>query len=393
MLNTHYQEMLGMKDIIFEIFAYATKRRSEIDPENVFDFSLGNPSVPPPAELADILKNILSETDPVSLHSYSPAGGIPAVRAAVAADLNLRYGSSYRGENIFMTSGAACALALALRAVTNPGDTVLTFAPCFSEYVPYVNGAGCVLRTVPADTETFQINFEETEQMLTGDVSCVLINSPNNPSGIVYSPETVRRLASLLTEASKKFGHTIYLITDEPYRDIIFRGTKAPFVSNFYDHTIMCYSYSKSLSLPGERIGYAAVHPAAEGAETITALLGQASRETGHNGAPALWQRAVAAMGGQTADLSVYEKNSAILYDALSSFGYEIVKPGGTFYMFPRAPEGNALDFCRRAMEMDLMLVPGGGFGCPDHFRIAYCVPEERVIRSLPVFERLIRSC
>ena len=391
MLNEHYLSMLNSKDIIFDIFAYATKRRAEIGAENVFDFSLGNPSVPSPSCVQEAVGTILSQTDPVELHSYSPAGGIPFVRKAVAEDLNRRYGSHYGPENIFMTSGAAAALAHAVRAVTQPGDTVLTFAPCFSEYQPYVNGAGCRLSVVPPDTDTLQINFEETEKLFTEEVACVLINSPNNPSGIVYSEETITRLAALLREKSAEYGHTVYLITDEPYRDILFEGTVSPFISNYYEHTVMCYSYSKSLSLPGERIGYIAVNPLAEAAERIFSLFAQISRETGHNGAPAIWQRVAALCAGQTADLSVYEENSTILYDALTSYGYSIVRPGGTFYMFPRSPEPDAGAFCRRAMENDLMLVPGDGFGCPGHFRIAYCVPTEMVIRSLPVFKKMIR--
>ena len=392
MLNRHYTDMLKSKDIIFEIFAYATKRRAEIGADNVFDFSLGNPSVPAPSCVTDAVLSITSETEPVALHSYSPAGGIPSVRQAVAEDLNARYGSHYKGDNIFMTSGAAAALAHALRAVTNPGDTVLAFAPCFSEYLPYVNGAGCSLLVVPPDDDSLQINFEEAERMLTENVAAVLVNSPNNPSGVVYTEETIRRLAGLLESKSAAFGHPVYLITDEPYRDILFSGTDSPFISNYYRNSIMCYSYSKSLSLPGERIGYAAVNPSADGAERILSLFAQISRETGHNGAAALWQRVAASCAGRTADLSVYEKNSAILYEALSSFGYSIVKPGGTFYMFPRSPQPDAVAFCRRAMEADLMLVPGDGFGCPGRFRIAYCVPTEMVLRSLPVFQKLIAA-
>ena len=406
MLNTSYTEMLQEKDVIFEIFAYATKRRAEVGAENVFDFSLGNPSVPAPKEVTDAICRITQETDPLALHSYSPAGGIPSVRAAIAADLNRRFDMHYEGRHIFMTCGAAAALAHAIRAVTNPGDTVLTFAPCFSEYKPYVEGTGCKLRVVPADTKTFQISFDALEEYLTADVTAVLINSPNNPSGAIYSPATLQRLSEVLTAKAAAYGHPIFLISDEPYRDILFgradttspvapgrdnlsSGVQAAYPAALYPDTLTCYSFSKSLSLPGERIGYVAVGLDSPFADRICELLPQVSRTTGHNGAASLLQRVVAECCHLTADLSVYEKNKNLLSEALRSYGYEFVEPGGTFYMFPRSLEANAKAFCRRAMEHDLMLVPGDGFGCPGHFRIAYCVPTEQVEKALPVFQRL----
>ena len=392
MLNQKSLEMLKAKDIIFEIFGYASKRRQEVGAENVFDFSLGNPSVPAPEALGEALCRITRETDPKVLHSYSPAGGIPEVRFAIARDLNRRYGTAYEGSHIFMTCGASAALAHALRAVTNPGDTVVTFAPCFSEYEAYVSGALCRLKVVPADTSSFQIDFEKAGEMITADVSAVLINSPNNPSGVVYTTETIQKLSALLQEKAKEFSHPVYLISDEPYRDILFAGTDSPYIAAYYPDTITCYSFSKSLSLPGERIGYAAVNPKAEEAKTILELFAQISRTTGHNGAPALLQRAVAETCMLTSDISVYERNSRLLCEALTSFGYSLVKPGGTFYMFPASPGKDAKEFCRKAMEKDLMLVPGDGFGCPGHFRIAYCVPTEKVERSLPIFRELVRE-
>ena len=390
MFNQQYIDMLQKKDMIFEIFGYASRRRVEVGEENVFDFSLGNPSVPAPEAFKEAVCRIMKETDPIALHSYSPAGGIPQVRDAIAQDLNRRYGSDYEGRHIFMTCGAAAALAHALRAVTTYGDTALTFAPCFSEYEAYVSGAGCRLDVLPADTKSFQINFEALEEHLTPAVAAVLLNSPNNPSGVVCSTDTIRRLAGLLKSKAHTFGHPIYLISDEPYRDIVFAGTDSPYIAREYPDTITCYSYSKSLSLPGERIGYAAVNPKAENADRILELFVQISRLTGHNGAPALLQRAVGMLCGQTADLSVYEKNSRILYDALVSFGYECVRPGGTFYMFPKCPDADSVAFCRKAMAHDLMLVPGDGFGAPGYFRIAYCVPVSRVERALPVFRQLL---
>ncbi len=391
MLNRQYIEMLGEKDIIFEIFGYANRRRSEVGAENVFDFSLGNPSVPAPPEVAASIERCL-KTDPLKLHSYSPAGGVPAVRETIAADLNRRYGAHYEGRHIFMTCGAAAALAHAIRAVCSPGETVLTFAPCFSEYKAYISGTGCIMKTVPADMSHFQIDLDKAAEMITSDTAAVLINSPNNPSGVVYSTDTVRKLAVLLKERSAAFGHKIYMISDEPYRDIIFEGTDSPYIASLYAHTLTCYSYSKSLSLPGERIGYVAVNPECEHADRIMELLPQISRTTGHNGAPSLMQYVAADCCGVTADLDVYERNMNILYQALPEMGYECVRPGGTFYMFVKAPGGDAGAFCRKAMKNDVMLVPGDGFGCPGYFRIAYCVPTNMVMRSLPAFKKLIKK-
>ena len=384
--------MLNEKDIIFEIFNYSQKRAKEIGAENVYDFSLGNPSVPAPSAVRSVMEEKLETLDPLSLHGYSPSLGIPEIREKIAADLNRRYGCHYTASNIFMTAGAAGALAHALRAVSNPGDEVLTIAPYFPEYKPYTAGAGLKLKVVPADTDTFQVPFEILEEMLTPAVSAILINSPNNPSGIVYSTPTIRRLAEILTRKSEEYGHTIFLISDEPYRDIIFSGTDSPYIANYYTDTITCYSFSKSISLPGERIGYLAVNPDSPYADRIIELCPQISRTTGHNGAASLLQHTVGDVCSMTSELSVYENNKNLLYQALTEYGYHCVEPGGTFYMFPRSPESDSMTFCKRAMEMDLMLVPGDNFGCPGHFRIAYCVPEERVKKALPVFRRLAES-
>ena len=392
MLNKNYTRMLNEKDIIFEIFGYSQQRAREVGAENVYDFSLGNPSVPAPDSVARALCDTVTGMDPLALHSYSPGVGISQVRQQLAEDLNARYQSHYQGSNLFLTAGASSALAHALRAVSNPGDEILTIAPYFSEYVPYTAGAGLSLKVVPADTDTFQISFGALEDGLTPSVAAVLINSPNNPSGIVYSTPTIKRLAEILTRKSAEFGHPIFLISDEPYRDIVFRGTDSPYIANYYPDTITCYSFSKSLSLPGERIGYLAVNPDSDWADSILELCPQISRTTGHNGVASLIQRTVGKVCGETADLSVYETNCNLLYEALTEYGFSCVKPGGTFYMFPRSLEPDSMAFCRRAMEMDLMLVPGDNFGCPGHFRIAYCVPTERVEKSLPVFKRLAES-
>ncbi len=392
MLNKQYTKMLDEKDIIFEIFNYSQKRAQEIGPDNVYDFSLGNPSVPAPEAVQTTMIEKLRTLDPLTLHGYSPSLGIGEVKEKIASDLNRRYGTHYTGSNLFMTAGAAAALAHAFRAVSNPGDEILTIAPYFPEYGPYTAGAGLTLKVVPADTDTFQISFDMLEKMLGPSVSAVLINSPNNPSGIVYSTPTIKQLAEILTRKSREYGHPIFLISDEPYRDIIFQGTDNPYVANFYADTITCYSFSKSISLPGERIGYLAVNPDSEYAGQIIELCPQISRTTGHNGAASLLQHTTGEVCSMTAELSIYETNKNLLYRALTEYGFHCVEPGGTFYMFPRSLEPDSMAFCKRAMEMDLMLVPGDNFGCPGHFRIAYCVPVERVKKALPVFRRLAES-
>ncbi len=392
MLNQFYSRMLQEKDMIFEIFAYAQKRKAEAGTDQICDFSLGNPSVPAPDQVAESIRYLLASSDSLSLHGYSPSGGIPEVREKISADLNKRYSAAYTARHLFMTCGAASAIAHALRAVAFPGDEILTFAPCFSEYRAYASGAGCTLRIVPPDTDCFQIDLACTEGMINEKTAAVLINSPNNPSGVVYTADTIRQLSALLTRKSAELGHTIYLISDEPYRDILFSSAERYYTASLYPHTLTCYSYSKSLSLPGERIGYLAVWPECADAEQILEILPQISRTTGHNGAPVLWQRVAADCCSLSSDMTVYEKNKEILFEALTDFGYQCAEPGGTFYMFPRSPIPDASAFCRKAMASDLMLVPGDGFSCPGHFRIAYCVPEEVVRRSLPVFKHLIRS-
>ena len=392
MISEKYKAMLGGKSMIRTLSEFAAKRGAEIGYENVFDYSLGNPSVPVPQEFTDCCIRLLREKDPMQIHGYSPSLGIWSVREAVAASLNRRFGMDYGPEHIFMASGAAGALAHAFRAVTKPGDEILTFAPFFPEYRPYVEGAGDVLKVVPADTETFQIHFEAFEELLSEKTAAVLINSPNNPSGIVYSEETLRRLADLLRQKQEEYGHDIFLISDEPYREIVFDGKTAPYVSSLYENTISCYSFSKSLSLPGERIGYVAVNPACREAETIVNMCGQISRGTGHNCPPSLVQLAVAEVIDRTADLSVYETNRNLLYDGLRGLGFTCVRPGGTFYIFPKALEEDANVFCQKALAYDLILVPGDTFGCPGYFRMAYCIDTEKVVRSLDALERFVRT-
>lgn len=392
MLVQKYKDMLSGKSVIRQLSEFATARGKEIGYENVFDYSLGNPSVPVPQEFTDAMINMLQKESSVALHGYSPSLGIPSVREKIAASLEKRFGIPYRAEHIFMAVGAAGALAHAFRLVTEPGDEILTFAPFFPEYHPYVDLTGARLQVVPADTEEFQINFEAFQKMLSPKTMAVLINTPNNPSGIVYSTETIQKLAQVLRDKSAEYGHDIYLISDEPYREIVFEGVDAPCVSAYYDNTIMCYSFSKSLSLPGERIGYVAVNPACKDAADMVQMCGQISRGIGHNCPPSIIQLAVAEVLDKTAELSVYETNMNILYKELKNLGFTCVKPGGTFYIFPKALEEDAKVFCEKALRYDLVLVPGDTFGCPGYFRMAYCIDTEKVERSLAALRQFVKT-
>ena len=392
MLVQKYKDMLSGKSVIRQLSEFATARGKEIGYENVFDYSLGNPSVPVVQEFTDYMIYLLQEKSPMELHGYSPSLGIPSVREKIAASLKERFGLPYEAEDIFMTSGAAGAIAHAVRCVAKEGDEILTFAPFFPEYNPYINLTGSILKIVPPNTENFQINFAAFEEMLNEKTAAVLINTPNNPSGIVYSTETIQKLADILKAKSKEYGHDIYIISDEPYREIIFEGVDAPCVSAFYDNTLMCYSFSKSLSLPGERIGYVAVNPACKDAATFVNMCGQISRGIGHNCPSSIIQLAVAEVLDKTSDLSVYETNMNLIYDALVELGFTVVKPGGTFYIFPKALEEDAKVFCEKALKYDLVLVPGDSFGCPGYFRMAYCIDTEKVKRSLEALRKFVRE-
>lgn len=392
MINEQYKKMLEGKSVIRQLSEFAAERGREIGYENVFDYSLGNPSVPVPEKLTEVMIELLKTKNSMELHGYSPSLGIASVKDKIADSLNRRFGMDYTGNHIFPTTGAAGAVAHAVRCVTSPGDEVLTFAPYFPEYNLYVNMTGAQLKVVPADTENFQINLEKLEEMLTEKVAALLINTPNNPSGAVYSSETLKELSDLLNKKQKEYGHDIFLISDEPYREIVFDKVEAPYVSKFYDNTLSCYSFSKSLSLPGERIGYVATNPRCRDAELISAICGQISRGIGHNCPPSIIQLAVAEVLDQTSDMSVYETNMNLLYGELTSLGFDCVKPGGTFYIFPKALEEDATVFCQKALKYDLVLVPSDSFGVPGYFRMAYCIDTEKVERSLPALRRFVKE-
>ena len=392
MINQQYKKMLEGKSVIRELSEFAAARGGEIGYENVFDYSLGNPSVPVPECFAEVMRGLLGSRSSMELHGYSPSLGIASVKERIAASLNERFGMNYTANHIFPTSGAAGALAHAIRCVSAPGDEILTFAPYFPEYGPYVNMTGAVLRAVPADTESFQINFDRLEEMLSGRTAAVLLNTPNNPSGAVYSAQTLTRLGELLRKKQEQYGHDIFILSDEPYREIVFDNVKAPYVSKFYDNTLSCYSYSKSLSLPGERIGYVAVNPGCTDAELISAMCGQISRGIGHNCPASIIQLAVSQVLDITSDMSAYETNRNLLYGELTELGFSCVKPGGTFYIFPKALEEDAVAFCKKALKYDLVLVPSDTFGLPGYFRMAYCIDTEKVERSLSALRRFVKE-
>lgn len=392
MINEQYKKMLEGKSVIRQLSEFATERGKEIGYDNVFDYSLGNPSVPVPEAFTGAMINLLQSKTSMELHGYSPSLGIGSVKERIAESLNRRFGMSYTANHIFPTTGAAGAVAHAVRCVTKPGDEVLTFAPFFPEYNLYINMTGAHLKVVPANTADFQINFEKLEEMLNENTAALLINTPNNPSGAVYCTETLKELGELLTRKQKEYGHDIFLISDEPYREIIFEGVDAPYVSGFYDNTLSCYSYSKSLSLPGERIGYVAVNPNCTDAELIVPMCGQVSRGIGHNCPPSIIQLAVAQVLDTTSDMSIYETNMNLLYRELTALGFDCIKPGGTFYIFPKALEEDAVSFCQKALKYDLVLVPSDSFGISGYFRMAYCIDTQKVERSLEALRKFVKE-
>lgn len=385
---------LGKKrSTIREIFEYGNQRAAIVGRENIYDFSLGNPNVPAPQSVTDTMLSLL-QTEPAEiLHGYTSAPGLDYVRQAMADYLNRTYDTKFRKENFYMTVGAAAAICTVLKALAEPSDEFVVPAPFFPEYRCWIENtanAKCVI--VPALPENFQINFDALEESLNSHTKAVIINTPNNPSGAVYSEETIRRLATLLEEKSKKFGHPIYLISDEPYREIVYDGIKLPFVTKYYKDTFVCYSFSKSLSLPGERIGYVLIPDELTQSQDAFAAVCGAGRILGYVNAPSMLQRVVANCVGQTSDLSIYERNRTLLYNALINAGYYCVKPEGAFYIFPRALEADEYAFCERAKKYDLLLVPGSDFGCPGHVRISYCVKTEMIEKALPLFERLAKE-
>lgn len=380
------------RSCIRELFEYGLKQAKIVGRENVYDFSIGNPSIPAPPEVNEAFVSIIQERDSLSVHGYTTAGGSDEARAAVAADLNARYDAKIRPQNLFLTCGAAPALIAAIRALAVEGAEIMAIAPYFAEYRPFVEANGPKFVVVPADREAFQIRFDELEARVTSHTQGIIVNSPCNPSGVVYTRETLERLGEVLRRKSQEYGHPIYILADEPYRELSYDGAVPPFIPNIYPNTVVCYSYSKSLSLPGERIGYVCVPDQAEDSQRLYAAVAGAARVLGHVCAPSLQQLVVAKCAAVRPDLKAYDRNRTALYEALTEYGYRCAKPTGAFYMFVQAPGGDAQAFSDRAKEKNLLVVPGGDFGCPDYFRVSTCVDYDMIRRSLPVFKELIET-
>ena len=389
MLPQKMIQLGSQRSVIRELFEFGKRRAEEIGAENVFDFSIGNPSVPAPDCVNEEMIRLIRETDPVTLHGYTSAQGDAKVRQTIAQSVNRRHGTAFRAENFYMTVGAAAALSCVLRGLTCPDDEFIVFAPYFPEYKVFIEAAGAKMVVIPADVENFQIDFDALERAITPRTKGVIVNSPNNPCGAVYSEKTIIRLSQILGEKSKEYGEPVYLISDEPYREIVFSGVTVPYIPKYYENTIVCYSWSKSLSLPGERMGYVLVPDSVQDSETVYAAVAGAGRALGYVNAPSLFQRVCAACCDMTADVSLYERNRDLLVKNLREYGYHVTEPGGTFYLFPRSLEPDAVTFSERAKKYNLLLVPGDGFGCPGHVRISFCVPTERVERALPYFKAL----
>ncbi len=378
------------RSVIRELFEYGNQRAAVVGRENVFDFSLGNPSVSPPREVGEVIRKLTAESDPCALHGYTSAPGDPAARSAIAASISRRFHTHCRLEQLYLTCGAAAGLCCCLKGLCEPGDEVVVFAPLFPEYSVFISTAGAEMKVCPPRAEDFQIDFAALEGLITPRTRALIVNSPNNPSGAVYSRATLERLSALLTGKAAEYGHPIYLLSDEPYREIAFAGVEVPYIPELYRDTLVIYSWSKSLSLPGERIGYVYVPGEVTDSELVYAAVAGAGRALGYVCAPSLIQRVAAACCDLTADLSVYERNARLLVSELSRMGYQMVAPGGTFYLFPRTPIADDTAFSEAAKGLDLLLVPGSGFYCPGHVRIAFCVPTQRIERSLPAFEKLL---
>ena len=394
MVNEKYHGLGTAPSVIRELFAYGLQQAKVVGKENVFDYSLGNPSIPAPAKVNETIKKLIDTTDSIQLHGYSMAPGFENVRQAIADNLNARFNCNAKASELFMTCGCAPALVSVAHALTtSPEDEFIAIAPFFPEYNVFFTCAGAKLAVVPADTVHFQIDMDALEKTINEHSVAVVINSPNNPSGVVYTEETLTKIAELLERKSKEYGPPIYIVADEPYRELVYDGVKVTFIPNVYDNTIVCYSWSKSLSLPGERIGYVYVPEKCADAKAVYDTVSGAAREIGSVCPPTLTQKVIGECVGEMPDLAAYEENRNLLYNSLTEYGYECAKPDGAFYLFVKAPNGDAVAYSEKAkLDYNLLVVPGDGFACPGYFRLSYCVSNDMIKRSLPAFKAMIES-
>lgn len=392
MVNEEMYNLGAKSSVIREIFEYGKKRKSEIGEENVFDFSLGNPSIPAPQEVNEAIRELTSQMPSTLLHGYTSAVGDNETRKAIADNLNERFGTSFTMNNLYMTCGAAASLSICFKALTEKDDEIIVFAPYFPEYKVFIENAGAKVVEVKCREEDLQIDLDSFRKAITKNTKAVVVNSPNNPSGVVIPEETVTALCDILREKQNEYGKSIFLISDEPYRELVYGDIKVPYLTKYYDNTLVCYSYSKSLSLPGDRIGYILVPDEAENFSLIYKAVCGAGRSLGYVCAPSLMQFVIKKCVGKTGDISVYKKNRDILLEAFDSYGFKTAKPDGAFYLFMASPEKDAGAFCEKAKKYELLLVPGDSFGFPGYVRISYCVSTDMILRSLPAFEKLAKE-
>ena len=394
MVNQDFYQLGSAPSAIRELFAYGLQQAAIVGKENVFDYSLGNPSIPAPAAVNQAICDIVQQVDSIQIHGYSMAAGLESTRRVIAANLSRRFGLDVQSSQLFLTCGAAPALLSVIKALAvSPESEIMAIAPFFPEYRPFIESSGAKLVVVPADTDAFQIDLDALAQRITPNTQGIIINSPNNPSGVVYTRQTLQQLANLLLDKGEEYGHPIYIIADEPYRELVYGDVEVPFIPTIYPHTIVCYSYSKSLSLPGERIGYVYVPGFAADSAAVYAAVAGAARAMGHVCPPTLMQMVIERCADEMPDLAAYDANRTLLYDELQAMGYQCAKPDGAFYLFVKAPNGDANAFCQKAkLEHNLLVVPGDGFDCPGYLRLSYCVSGDMIQRSLPAFRAMIDS-
>lgn len=392
MYNDKMCELGNCRSAIRELFEYGKKRAQEVGADKVFDFSLGNPSVPSPKEIKETLIELISDCDSVALHGYTSAQGAYDTRKAIVCSLNTRFNTKLCPENIYITAGAAAGLCITIRALNSGDDEFIVLAPFFPEYRVFIESQGGKVKVVPYEDKTFSVNLIALEKAITEKTKAVIVNSPNNPSGVVYDEKTVKGITEILKRKSIQFGKPIYIISDEPYRELVYEDKVVPFLMNYYENTIICYSFSKSLSLPGERIGYICVSDKTNDWKNVYAAVCGAGRGLGYVCAPSLFQKVIEKCINSKTNIAEYDKNRTLIYGELSKMGYECVRPDGAFYLFIKALENDANQFCDRAKQKGLLIVPGDSFGAPGYARIAYCVKYDMIKRSLPAFKELIEE-